>query len=44
MSPLETKDPGVCLGSATNFHLADSSGILQDKIRMLGVLVLRSPS
>ena len=30
--------------SATTFHLGGSSGILQDKVRMLGALVLCSPS
>ena len=29
--------------SATTFHLGGSSGILQDKVRMLGALVLCSP-
>ena len=31
-------------GSATAFHLGGSSGIFQDKVRMLGALVLCSPS
>ena len=31
-------------GSATTFHLVGSSGILQYKVRMLGALVLYSPS
>ena len=31
-------------GSAATFHLGGSSGILQDKVRMLGALVLCSPS
>ena len=31
-------------GSATTFHLGGSSGILQNKVRMLGALVLCSPS
>ena len=30
--------------SATTFHLGGSSGILQDKVRMLGAIVLCSPS
>ena len=30
--------------STTTFHLGGSSGILQDKVRMLGTLVLCSPS
>ena len=31
-------------GSATTFHLGGFSGILEDKVRMLGALVLCSPS
>ena len=34
----------VSFRSATTFHLGRSSGILQDKVRMLGALVLCSPS
>ena len=34
----------VSFHSATTFHLGGSSGILQDKERMLGALVLCSPS
>ena len=34
----------VSYHSATTFHLGDSSGILQDKVRMLVALVLCSPS
>ena len=41
-SPLEVKNPGIFCGSAANFHLGGSSGILQDKVRMLGALVLCS--
>ena len=40
----EAKKPGVFRGSTTTFHLGGSSGILQDKVRMLGALVLCSPS
>ena len=36
--------PASLHGSATTFHLGGSYGILQDKVRMLGVLVLCSPS
>ena len=36
--------PASLHGSATTFHLGGSSGILQDKVRMLGALVLCSPS
>ena len=36
--------PASFRGSATTFHLGGSSGILQDKVRMLGALVLCSPS
>ena len=43
-SPPEAKNPRVFCGSATTFHLGCSSGILQDKVRMLGALVLCSPS
>ena len=43
-SLLEAKNPGVFRGSATTFHLGGSSGILQDKVRMLGALVHCSPS
>ena len=43
-SPLEAKNPGVFRGSATTFHVGGSSRILQDKVRMLGALVLCSPS
>ena len=38
------KNPSVFYGSATNFHLGGSSGILQDKVRMPGALVLCSPN
>ena len=34
----------VSYRSATTFHLGGSSGILQDRVRMLGALVLCSPS
>ena len=43
-SPLEAKNPSIFCGSATTFHLGGSSRILQDKVRMLGALVLCSPS
>ena len=45
-SPLKAKNPRVFHGSATwtKFHLGGSSRILQDKVKMLGVLVLCSPS
>ena len=36
--------PASLCGSATTFHLGGSSGILQDKVRMFGALVLCSPS
>ena len=36
--------PASLCGSATTFHLGGSSGILQDKVRMLGALVLCSLS
>ena len=36
--------PESFLGSATTFHLGGSSWIVQDKVRMLGALVLCSPS
>ena len=36
--------PASFRGSAITFHLGGSSGILQDKVRMLGALVLCSPS
>ena len=36
--------PASFCGSATTFHLGGLSGILQDKVRMLGALVLCSPS
>ena len=36
--------PASFHGSATTFHLGGPSGILQDKVRMLGDLVLCSPS
>ena len=42
-SPPEVKNTRVFHGSATTFHLGSSSGILQDKVRMLGALVLCSP-
>ena len=42
-SPPEAKNP-ASHRSATTFHLGGSSGILQDKVRMLGALVLCSPS
>ena len=38
------KIPASLRGSATTFHLGGSSGILQDKVRMLGALVLCSLS
>ena len=40
----EAKNPSVFRGSATTFQVGGSSGILQDKVRMLGALVLCSPS
>ena len=44
-SPPEVKNTRVFHGSATTFHLGVSSGILQDKVRMLlRALVLCSPS
>ena len=43
-SPPEAKKPGVFCGSATTFDFGGSSRILQDKVRMLGALVLCSPS
>ena len=43
-SPPEAKNPRVFHGSATTFQVGVSSGILQDKVRMLGALVLCSPS
>ena len=43
-SPPGAKNPSVLRGSATTFHLGGLSGILQDKVRMLGALVLCSPS
>ena len=43
-SPPEAKNPCVFCGSAAIFLLGGSSGILQDKVRMLGALVLCSPS
>ena len=42
-SPLEAKNP-TSHHSETTFHLGGSSGILQDKVRMLGALVLCSPN
>ena len=36
--------PASLRGSATTFHLGGSSRILQNKVRMLGALVLCSPS
>ena len=36
--------PASLHGSATTFHLGGFFGILQDKVRMLGALVLCSPS
>ena len=42
--PPEAKSPGIFCGSAATFHPGGSSGILQDKVRMLGALVLCSPS
>ena len=42
-SPSEAKNPGVFHGLAATFHLGGSAGILQEKIRMLGALVLCSP-
>ena len=44
ISSPEAKNPGVFCGLAATFHLGGSSGILQDKVRMLGALVLCSPS
>ena len=41
-SPPEAKNP-ASNHSATTFHLGGSSGILQNKVRMLGALVLSSP-
>ena len=38
------RTPASLHDSATTFHLGGSSGILQDKVRMLGALVLCSPS
>ena len=43
-SPPGAKNPGIFHGSATAFHLGGSSGILQDKVRMLGALALCSPT
>ena len=43
-SPLEAKNPDVFCGSAAIFHLGGSSRIFQDKVRILGALVLCSPS
>ena len=43
-SPPEAKNPSIFACSTTTFHLGCSSGILQDKVRMLGALVLCSPS
>ena len=43
-SPPEAKNPGLFCGSATTVHLGGSPGILQNKIRILGTLVLCSPS
>ena len=40
----EAKNPGIFYGSAATFHLGGSSGILQDKVRILRALVLCSPS
>ena len=42
-SPPEAKNP-ESNRSATTFHLGGLSGILQDKVRLLGALVLCSPS
>ena len=39
-SSLKAKNPGIFHGSATTFHLGGSSGILQDKLKMLGAVVL----
>ena len=36
--------PASLRGSATTFHFGGLSGILEDKVRMLGALVLCSPS
>ena len=36
----EAKNPGVLHGSATTFHPGGLSGVLQDKVRALGALVL----
>ena len=41
-SPPEAKNPASLRGSVTTCHLGGSSGILQDKVRMLGALY--SPS
>ena len=41
---LRRPSPGIFCGSAAIFHPGGSSGILQDKVRMLGALVLCSPS
>ena len=43
-SPPEAKNPSAFHSSATAFHLGGSSGILQDKVRTLGALVLCSPT
>ena len=37
------RTPSSLRDSATTFHLGGSTGILQDKVRMLGALVLCSP-
>ena len=39
---MEAKNPSVFCGSEATFHLGGSSGVLQDKVRMLGALVLCS--
>ena len=43
-SPSGPRIPASLHDSTTTFHLGGSSGILQDKVRMLGVLVLCSLS
>ena len=43
-SPLEAKNPSIFCGSAAIFLLGGSSRIPQDKVKMLGALVLCSPS
>ena len=40
----EAKNPSIFCGPATTFQLGGPSGILQDKVKMLGALVLCSPS